>query len=174
QYSNAATVEYLFTKSSMHALRASYGKRFGFYLCWKWGEYKKAGADIDNVKFNYNVTKASELGYIRNAYTAGFRFGAMNKNIVDLYLLLGGGYGEYGRQWKNPLEIESNIYFHSDYIKGFEGDLACQCVLFDWICISVGAGLLTGQGKISIDYQFGVGLNMNFDKIFKRKINRKP
>ena len=76
---------------------------------------------------------------------------------------IGGGYGEYGRQWENPLEVNKSTLFYSDYIKGIEGEIACQCILDDWLSISLGTCMVVGNGNISVDYQVGVGLNLNFD-----------
>lgn len=169
QYPLSLIAEYLYTKTSKHGIRMSMGKRFGFYVAYKWGDYKKAGADISLVNADYDVTKAKELGYIRTSITGGLRLGMLRKEKVCIYLLVGGGYGEYGRQWQNPLEIEKNIYFYSDYIKGFDGEISCQCVLFDWLCVSAGADMLMGKGKVSLDYQLGIGANIPLDKLFKSK-----
>lgn len=169
QFPANLSFEYLFTKSSKVAMRVAFGKRIGFYLSCKWGDYKKAGADIDDVTEDNNVTYAKELGYIRTAITGGLRIGLLHKRVGTLYMLVGGGYGEYGRQWQNTTEINENIYFHSDYISGFDGDLVCQFVLGNWICLSAGADMLVGDSNISVDYQIGVGINLNFTKLFKRK-----
>lgn len=166
------SAEYLYTKTSKHGIRLSFGKRFGFYVAYKWGDYKKAGADISLVTYDYDVTRAKMLGYIRNAITGGMRFGMLRKEKISAYLLFGGGYGEYGRQWQNPFEIENNIYFYSDYIKGFDGEISCQCILFDWLCVSVGADMLMGKGKISLDYQLGAGVNIPLGKFFNGKRRR--
>lgn len=170
QYPCNFTCEYIFAKSVKHGLRLSYGKRIGFYLSYKWGDYKKAGANIAEVRNDCNVAYATSLGYIRNAYTGGLRLGIFHKDDCNLYILAGGGYGEYGRQWKNPLEVEKNIYFHSDYIKGIEGELGVQCTLWNFVCLSIGTDALFGDGQVSVDYQLGVGLNLNIDKILKRKL----
>lgn len=168
-YPPSLSAEYLYTKTSKHGIRLSFGKRFGFYVAYKWGDFNKAGADISMVNSDYDVTKSKKLGYIRNAITGGLRLGMLRKEKVCAYLLVGGGYGEYGRQWQNPLEINNNIYFYSDYIKGFDGEVSCQCVLFDWLCVSAGADMLMGKGKVSLDYQLGVGVNIPLDKLFKNK-----
>lgn len=170
QFPPCLTVEYLFTKSSKVALRVAFGKRIGFFLGYKWGDYLKAGADIDDVNADYNVTRAVKLGYIRTAITGGLRVGLLHKNNFSVYMLIGGGYGEYGRQWQNPSEIDGNIYFYTDYIKGFDGEMACQMVVLNWINLSIGTDLVVGGGNISVDYQLGAGLNFNLQKIFKRKI----
>lgn len=171
-YPPSMSAEYLFTKTSNHGIRLSFGKHFGFYVAYKWGDFKRAGADIALVNSDYDVTKSKKLGYIRNAFTGGLRLGMLRKEKVCAYLLIGGGYGEYGRQWQNLFEIDNNIYFYSDYIKGFDGEVSCQCVLFDWLCISAGADMLMRKGKISLDYQLGLGVNMPLDKFFNNKKKR--
>ncbi len=172
QFANNISAEYIFSKSSMHGVRISYGKRIGFYLSYKWGKYKKAGSNIELITTDYDVTNAKELGYIRTAITGGLRLGVFHKSSFSIFLLAGGGYGEYGRQWQNPLDVEGNIYFHSDYVKGFNGDLACQAILWDWLSLSAGVDAIFGGGHISVDYSLGVGFNLNTDKLFKRKINK--
>ena len=132
-YPLTMSAEYLYSKTSKHGFRLSFGKRFGFYLAYKWGDFKKAGADISSVNSDYDVTKAKKLGYIRNSITGGWRLGLMHKDKTSAYLLVGGGYGEYGRQWENTFEVDNNIYFYSDYIKGFDGELSCQCIFYDWL-----------------------------------------
>lgn len=173
QYSKSVTAEYLFTKSAMHGARVSYGKRFGFYLSYKWGEYKKYGSDISEVSSDYDVTRANNLGYIRTSITGGLKVGLINKEIWGTpfvaSLLIGAGYGEYGRQWENPFEVDKNIYFYSDYIKGVESEMAVQCTLYKWITASAGLSMLTGNGNISVDYQLGLGINVNLDNLFKTK-----
>ena len=171
-YPLSLSTEYLYTKTSKHGIRLSFGKRFGFYLAYKWGDFNKAGADISLVNKDYDVTKSKQLGYIRNAFTGGLRFGMLRTEKASAYLLVGGGYGEYGRQWQNPLEIDHNIYFYSDYIRGFEGEISCQCVLFDWLCISTGLDMLMGKRKVSLDYQLGIGVNIPLDKLFYNKKRR--
>lgn len=171
QYPNNLSFEYIYSKTTMYGIRLSYGKRFGFFLSYKWGEYKKQGCDISTVTQDYDITRANKLGYIRTAITGGLRLGVMHKDLASLYVLIGGGYGEYGRQWENPLEVNNNTLFYSDYIKGFEGEIACQCILYDWLSVSLGTSMVVGNGNISVDYQVGVGLNLNFDKILKKKMN---
>lgn len=173
QFSATLSAEYLFTKTAKHGIRLSLGKRFGGYFSYKWGEYKAKGENIDNVTTDCDVSNANELGGIRTSITAGFRLGLMQKEIGKmcsaLYLLIGGGYGEYGRQWTNQHLVGNSSYFYSDYIKGFDGEAIIQCVLFDWVCFSAGIDMVVGSGKISMDYQIGLGVNLNIDKIFKRK-----
>lgn len=170
QYSQNLSCEYLYSRTAMYGIRLAYGKRYGFYLSYKWGQYKKSGSDISAVTKDYDVSLAKELGYIRTGITGGFRLGVLHKDLTNLYVLFGGGYGEYGRQWENLLEINNSSYFFSDYIVGFEGEIACQCILYDWLSISLGTNMIVGKGKVSIDYQIGVGINFNFDKlIYNRK-----
>lgn len=173
QFSTMLSIEYLFTKTAKHGIRLSFGKRIGGYVSYKWGEYKAKGENIDKVTMDFDVTNANSIGGIRSSITAGLRLGLFQKEIgtthSSLYLLVGGGYGEYGRQWNNQHMVGNSTYFYSDYIKGFDGEAAVQFVLFDWLCCSAGVDMVIGNGKISTDYQIGVGVNLNVDKIFKRK-----
>ena len=173
QFTNTFTAEYLFTKSASHGVRLSFGKRFGGYVSYKWGAYKKAGCNIADVHEDYDITRSKELGYIRTAITGGLRLGLIQKDIwkvpFGMHLLVGGGYGEYGRQWSNPMLVDGSSYFYSDYIKGFDGEIAMQLSLYDWLCASFGTELIVGNGKISVDYMIGLGVNLNFDKLEKLK-----
>lgn len=173
QFYTTLTAEYLFSKTAKHGIRLSFGKRIGGYVSYKWGKYKAKGPNIDKVTKDYDVTNANLIGDIRTSITAGIRLGIFQKEIGTtysaLYLLIGGGYGEYGRQWNNQHLVGNSTYFYSDYIKGFDGEAALQCVLFDWLCCSAGVDMVIGNGKISTDYQIGVGVNLNVDKIFNRK-----
>lgn len=162
------SVEYLYAKTSYHGVRVAYGGRIGGYLAYKWGEYYKAGTNIDDYPYDTDVSHATKLGYIRQAYTGGVRLGLAKKGL-PLYAYLGGGYGEYGRQWQNLKEIDGNIYFHSDYLRGFEGEVGLSCVLFDWISLSAGTSALFANGKMSVDFQLCAGLSINQTKLFKRK-----
>ena len=162
------SLEYLYSKTSYHGVRVAYGGRFGGYLAYKWGKYFKAGTNIDDYTYDTDVSHAKKLGYIRRAYTGGIRLGLVKKKL-PLYAYLGGGYGEYGRQWENLTEINKNIYFHSDYLRGFEGEIGLSCVLFDWVSISAGTSALFAKGKMSVDFQVCAGLSLNQTKLFKRK-----
>lgn len=162
------SAEYMLTKTSYHAVRFAYGRKLGIYAAYKWGEYKKTGENIDNFAEDVDVSRSKELGYVRNAYTVGVRYG-LNKKSVPLYAYVGGGYGEYGRQWQNVGEVGDNIYFHSDYIKGFEGEIGLSCVVGDILSISAGTSAVFGDGKICADYQLSAGLSLNFTKMFKKK-----
>lgn len=166
-YPVSLTAEYVYTKSSMHGIRVAYGGRIGGYLCYKWGKYNKAGTCIDDYSQDADVTHATELGNIRKSITGGVRLGVFNR-LIPVYVYLGGGYGEYGRQWQNLSELDKNIYFYSDYVKGFEGEVGVSCVLFDYLSLSVGVDALFGNGKVTSDFQLGIGFNINPSLLFKR------
>ena len=129
------SAEYLYTKSSLHGIRVSYGGRIGAYVSYKWGKYYKTGIDISDFNEDTDVTHASELGYIRNSYIGGVRIG-LNHKYIPISAFVGGGYGEYGRQWQNLTEIDHNIYFYSDNIKGFEGEVGLSLTFYwDGCCV---------------------------------------
>lgn len=167
KFPTTLSAEYLFSASAYHGVRLSYGGRYGFYVGYKWGNYYKYGQLIDDVAEDVNIANAKELGYIRNSYTAGLRMG-LNAKLVPIYLYVGGGYGTYGRQWENHVEVGDNIYFYSDYIKGFEGELGLSVNLKP-LYFSLGADALMGDGKLSVDYMLGVGLSLDVQKLFKTK-----
>ena len=173
QFAKTLTAEYLFTKGASHGVRISFGTRFGGYVSYKWGAYKKSGCNIAEVHEDYDITRSKELGYIRTSITGGLRLGLIQKDVCkipfSMHLLVGGGYGEYGRQWSNPMLVDGSSYFYSDYIKGFDGEIALQLSLYDWLCASFGTELIVGNGKISVDYLIGLGVNFNFDKLAKLK-----
>lgn len=167
------SAEYLFSKSTNYGFRIAFGKQIGGYVSYRWGKYKPSGNSIDNITTDGDISQAKYLGYIREAITGGVRIGVLHKDVwktkFGLYLLVGGGYGTYGRQWQNPTELEGNIYFYSDFIKGFNGDLAIQCTLGNWIVLSAGADAIFSKQRTSFDYLLGIGLNLNFTKLFKKK-----
>lgn len=159
QFPRTLSVEYVFSKSAKHGVRMAYGGRYGGYVSYKWGGYYPAGVNIDSYNRDADVVNAKMLGYIRRSYVIGFRMGLIPKG-VPLYLCVGGGYGEYGRQWENPLIVGESNYFYSDYIKGFEGELISQCVVFDRLNISLGVDMVVSSGKITVDYQIGLGVKL--------------
>ena len=159
--------EYTHSQSSYHGFRVAYGGRYGFYFNYKWGKYNPAGINIDEYEYDTDVSRAKKLGYIRKSITGGLQMGII-KNIVPLYVYLGGGYGEYGRQWENPKEVDGNIYFNSDYIKGVSAEFGLTCDIMDFYSFSFGADMLFGNGKVSVEYQVGIGLTFNLTKMFKR------
>lgn len=165
------SIEYLYSKTAYHGIRIAYGGRLGAYLTYKWGEYYKAGTNIDDYTTDTDVSHAQELGYIRKSITGGVRLG-INKKVVPVYAYIGGGYGEYGRQWQNLTEIDKNVYFHSDYIRGIEGEVGLSCVLFDWLSLSVGSSAIFGSGKMSADFQLSAGISINQTKLFKHKTKK--
>lgn len=172
QFPLTLTAEYLLTKSARHGIRLSFGRQFGGYISYKWGEYAKSGNNINSIHIDVDVSQAEELGYIRKSLTGGARFGILYKRIHNqdcgLYLLIGGGYGEYGRQWKNPTQIEGNTYFYTDYMRGFNGEVAVNLTLCDWISLSCGADMIIDKKSVSVDYMLGLGINLNFTKFRKR------
>lgn len=176
QFPASLSAEYIYSRTANHGVRVSFGKRIGGYASYKWGDYKAKGENIDDVKEDYDVTQAQMLGRIRASITAGLRLGLFQKQTRTsnsaIYLLIGGGYGEYGRQWNNQHLIGNSTYFHSDYIKGFNGETALQCVMFNWLCCSAGIDMVVGNGKISTDYQIGLGINLNIDKLYKPLVSR--
>lgn len=164
------SAEYIYSASAFHGVRLSYGGRYGFYVGYKWGKYYKYGHLIDDIIEDVNIANAKELGYIRSSYTAGLRMG-LNAKYFPIYLSVGGGYGTYGRQWENHVEVGDNIYFYSDYIKGFEGELGIS-VDFKPFYFSVGADAIMGDGKLSIDYMLGVGISLDVQKLLKSKLKK--
>lgn len=173
QFPLSMTAEYIFTSSSKHGFRISLGNQFGGYVSYKWGDYKASGNNLNDFHADADLTNAEYLGYIRKSLTAGARFGVLHKYInhrnCGLYLLVGVGYGEYGRQWKNPLQIEGNRYFYSDYMKGFEGEISLQALVLDWLSLSAGMDMLISNGKVSVDYMLGIGFNFNYSILKKKK-----
>ncbi|SDG80584.1 hypothetical protein SAMN04487901_11011 [Prevotella communis] len=171
QFPTSLSVEYLFTKSGKHGIRISFGKRIGGYFSYKWGKYEPSGNNVDNITTDGDLSHAKLLGKIRTSITGGLRLGILKstKYKFGLYMLAGGGYGEYGRQWVNPTRLENNIYFYSDYIKGFDGEIALQCVLKNWLTLSVGGDVILGNGRVSVDYQLGVGIDLNLDKLLIKR-----
>lgn len=174
KFTMGISAEYIISKSSKYGVRVSGGKRFGGYISYKWDSYRPSGNNIDEICTDGDVTNAKYLGYIRRSIMTGARLGLLHKNTNELkptlYLLVGGGYGEYGRQWKNPTQLEGNIYFFSDYMKGFDGELTLQATFFDLLTISAGTDMLIVKGKISIDYMFGLGINLNLTNMRKKKL----
>ena len=149
--------EYIFTKSSAGGIRLSYGGRYGGYLGYKWGKFAPNGICIDDVTEDCDVKYASELGFIRQSFTAGARIGLSPKPF-PVYMFVGGGYGTYGRQWENNVEIFDTIYFYSDYIRGVDLELGAS-MYWNHFYFSTGVDALIGNGKLSVDYMIGVGLS---------------
>lgn len=154
--------------SNIRGFRLSFGGRYGGYFSMRWGEYRPSGQNIDNILIDLNVSQAKFLGIIKRSYLVGTRIGIWSNNLAQIYIYLGGGYGEYGRQWENPYLILDSKYFHSDYIKGFNGEIGISAILWGFLPISIGADLVVGNGKMSVDYQVGIGLSLH-RALFTRK-----
>ena len=146
--------------STIHGFRLALGGRYGGYFSMRWGEYRPAGQNIDDITFDCDVSKAKYLGMIRKSYVAGTKIGIWNNKIAPVYIYLGGGYGEYGRQWKNTCLILDSKYFHSDYLKGFNGEIGISSVILGIYSISIGADMVIDKGKMSVDYQLGIGISL--------------
>ena len=151
------SAEYVFTGSSVGAVRVSFGGRYGGYLGYKWGKYAKNGINIDNVNTDCDVLHAKELGYIRQSITGGVRIGLTPKPF-PIYMFVGGGYGTYGRQWENNIEIFNTIYFYSDYFSGVDLEIG-GALYFHHFYLSAGVNALIGNSRISVDYMIGLGLS---------------
>ncbi len=162
------SAEYVFTQSSICGFRVACGRRFGAYIGYKWGNYKRSGINIDTFENDVDVSNAKCLGFIRQSITAGIRIG-VNHKFIPVNLFIGGGYGEYGKQWENIYPIGNSIYFYSDYIKGFNGELGVSLILFKYLSLTTGIDCVFGNnGKISTDYMIGVGITIP-ENIFKLK-----
>lgn len=55
-------------------------------------------------------------------------------------------------------------------MKGFDAELALQVMACDWLSLSAGADMLIAKGNVSIDYMLGLGINLNFSKLKKKKL----
>lgn len=152
------SLEYVYSGTAPFGGRISFGKRVGFYLGYKTSSFKKEGVEIEGVKNFYDLSSADEKGYIRTSYTGGFRFGILRW----FYLYLGGGYGEYGRLWENPNEVEGLNRFTSDYQKGPEAELGLSFRLGNF-SLSGGVDALIGD-KFLCDYSVSAGFYINFKK----------
>lgn len=172
QFPSLLSVEYLFSKSAKHNIRLSYGRRFGGFVSYKWGDYKKKGTNIDVYSQDCDLSFANNVGGIRNALIGGLRLGLFQKEISDkryaLYLMVGIGYGEYGRQWENPMLVGNSTYFYSDYIKGIDSEISLEFVFFNWLSLSAGADIIMGNGRVSVDYLIGLGISFNTDNFSNR------
>lgn len=151
-------IEYVYSGTAMVGGRLAFGKRVGVYVGYKTSLLKKEGVEIEDVTAFYDVSRAKEEGYIRQSITGGFRLGV----VRWLYLYLGGGYGEYGRLWENPMAIEGGQKFTSDYSKAPEAELGLSFRLGNF-SLSAGANALFGD-KLMCDYSVGAGFYINFKK----------
>ena len=156
--------------SKIRGVRLAFGGRYGFYFSFRWGEYRPTGQNIDNITFDLDVSHAKYLGLIRRSYVAGTKIGIWNNDYAPIYIYLGGGYGEYGRQWENSSVVLDSKYFHSDYIKGFNGDIGVTVALLGFLPVSIGMDMVVGNGKMSVDYQFGIGLSLQRAEFTRKKV----
>lgn len=169
EYPINLTAEYLFSKSSKHGFRVSFGRQYGGYISYKYGDYQKSGINIEDVTQDTDFSKATCLGRIRRALYGGVRLGIYTSTLQQLYILTGGGYSEYGRQWENPLNVQGHKYFITDYIRGVGVEFGSQYIFNNWLCLSAGIDITTASGRTSIDYTLGAGLNLNLAKFLKKK-----
>lgn len=151
-------IEYVYSGSAMYGGRLAFGKRVGIYVGYKTSLLEKEGVEIEDVTAFYDVSRAKEEGYIRQSITGGFRLGV----VRWLYLYLGGGYGEYGRLWENPMAIEGGQKFTSDYSKAPEAELGLALRMGNF-SLSAGANALFGD-KLMCDYAVSAGFYINFRK----------
>ena len=151
-------IEYVYSGSAMFGGRLAFGKRVGIYFGYKTSLLEREGVDIEDVTSFYDVSRAEEKGYIRESITGGFRLGV----VRWLYLYLGGGYGEYGRLWENPMAIEGGQKFTSDYSKAPEAELGLALRMGNF-SLSAGANALFGD-KLMCDYTVSAGFYINFRK----------
>ena len=151
-------IEYVYSGSAMYGGRLAFGKRVGIYFGYKTSLLEREGVDIEDVTSFYDVSRAEEKGYIRQSITGGFRLGV----VRWLYLYLGGGYGEYGRLWENPMAIEGGQKFTSDYSKAPEAELGLALRMGNF-SLSAGANALFGD-KLMCDYTVSAGFYINFRK----------
>lgn len=151
-------IEYVYSGTAMVGGRLAFGKRVGVYVGYKTSLLEKEGVEIEDVTAFYDVSRAKEEGYIRQSITGGFRLGV----VRWLYLYLGGGYGEYGRLWENPMAIEGGQKFTSDYSKAPEAELGLALRMGNF-SLSAGANALFGD-KLMCDYTVSAGFYINFRK----------
>jgi hypothetical protein len=155
------SAEYVYSPTSRCGTRISFGGKYGGYLEYKWGKYIKAGDCIDGFDKDVDIGMAEELGFIRKSYLAGMRIG-ITKKIFPIYLFMGGGYGEYGRQWKNATKVGNSVYFYSDYLRGVDMEIGISATFWNYFNLSVGAEMLLSNGKISSDFLIGAGVVIPF------------
>lgn len=169
RFPSTISAEWLISGATGKGFRIGYGKRYGVYFSYKWGKYKPSGNNISDIMEDCNLTSAKELGYIRESYIVGARIGLFQYKWCQAFALIGGGYGKYGRQWQNPTKVGNNIYFYSDYIKGFNGNVAFSFVLTDSYTLSIGSDILLSKGKTNMDFEIGIGYGFTTTNWFKHK-----
>ena len=169
RFPSTISAEWLISGATGKGFRIGYGKRYGVYFSYKWGKYKPSGNNISDIMEDCNLSSAKELGYIRESYIVGARIGLFQYKWCQAFALIGGGYGKYGRQWQNPTKVGDNIYFYSDYIKGFNGNVAFLFVLTNSYTISIGTDIILSKGKTNMDFELGIGYGFTTTNWFKHK-----
>ena len=169
RFPSTISAEWLISGATGKGFRIGYGKRYGVYFSYKWGNYKPSGNNISDIMEDCNLSSAKELGYIRESYIVGARIGLFQYKWCQAFALIGGGYGKYGRQWQNPTKVGDNIYFYSDYIKGFNGNVAFSFVLTNSYTISIGTDIILSKGKTNMDFELGIGYGFTTTNWFKHK-----
>ena len=169
RFPSTISAEWLISGATGKGFRIGYGKRYGVYFSYKWGKYKPSGNNISDIMEDCNLSSAKELGYIRESYIVGARIGLFQYKWCQAFALIGGGYGKYGRQWQNPTKVGDNIYFYSDYIKGFNGNVAFSFVLTNSYTISIGTDIILSKGKTNMDFELGIGYGFTTTNWFKHK-----
>lgn len=172
RFPSTISAEWLVSGATGKGFRIGWGRRYGIYASYKWGKYKPSGNNIDNIVTDCNVTSARELGYIRESLIVGARIGLFQYKWCQAFAMIGGGYGKYGRQWKNSTKVDDNIYFYSDYIKGFNGNVAFSFVLTDSYTLSIGTDAIFSKGKNNVDFEIGFGYGFKTTNWFKHKIKK--
>ena len=168
------TAEYNSAIDRSNGVRMSLGRRFGAYLNYQWGQYRPSGNNIDNIMSDGDLSNAKCLGYIKTLFVAGLRT-CINTKALPVFLYIGGGYGEYGRQWDNHILLENTPYFYSDYIRGGALEVGATILVpyyfVDWLkpIVSLGTDMILNRSRVSIDYQVGFGLSVDFTEITKRR-----
>ena len=116
KFPRVLSAEWIFNEDTQKGFRIAYGRRYGFLFGCTWGNYRPSGDNIDNVTADCDLVGAKLKGYIKTTVYGGMRMGLLSKKDIGIYLNLGLGYGEYGRQWENKNIVENSKYFYSDYI----------------------------------------------------------
>jgi hypothetical protein len=164
-YPKVLSAEWIFNKSGKYGFRIAYGRRYGLLLGCSWGEYRPSGDNINRVTTDCDLIGAKLKGYIKTTVYGGMRMGLLSKKDIGMYLNLGLGYGEYGRQWENKNIVENSKYFYSDYIKGLNVNSSIGLNLFG-THLSFGIDMIMSKGKFVTEPQFGFGLAFNTGKWF--------
>ncbi len=164
-YPNILSAEWILNKSGKYGFRIAYGRRYGLLLGCSWGEYRPSGDNINGVTTDCDLIGATLKGYIKTTIYGGLRIGLINRGNTLMYLNLGLGYGEYGRQWENRSIVENSKYFYSDYIKGLNVNSSIGLKL-SGTHLSFGIDMIMSKGKFVMETQFGLGVAFNTGKWF--------